>query len=38
MNSGDTVHALEVEGEGIEEKTAEIEPGQSAQLKVKLKG
>jgi uncharacterized cupredoxin-like copper-binding protein len=36
VNSGDTVHVLEVEGEGIEEKTAEIEPGQSAELKVKL--
>jgi plastocyanin len=37
VNSGDTVHALEVEGEGIEEVTEEIEPGQSAELKVKLK-
>jgi plastocyanin len=37
VNSGDTVHALEVEGEGIEEETEEIEPGQSAELKVKLK-
>ena len=37
VNSGDTVHALEVEGEDIEEETAEIEPGQSAELKVKLK-
>jgi uncharacterized cupredoxin-like copper-binding protein len=36
VNSGDTVHALEVEGEGIEEETAEIKPGQSAELKVKL--
>ena len=36
VNSGDTVHALEVEGEGIEEETEEIEPGQSAELKVKL--
>jgi hypothetical protein len=27
VNSGDTVHALEVEGEGIEEETEEIEPG-----------
>ncbi|MEJ7820467.1 MAG: cupredoxin domain-containing protein [Rubrobacteraceae bacterium] len=36
-NPGDTVHALEVEGEGIEEETEEIEPGQSAELKVKLK-
>ncbi len=37
VNSGDTVHALEVEGEGIEEETEEIEPGQSAELEVKLK-
>ena len=37
VNSGDTVHALEVEGQGIEEKTEEIQPGQSAQLKVELK-
>jgi plastocyanin len=37
VNSGDTVHALEVEGEGTEEETEEIEPGQSAELKVKLK-
>jgi uncharacterized cupredoxin-like copper-binding protein len=37
VNSGDTVHALEVEGEGIEEETEEIEPGQSAKLAVKLK-
>jgi plastocyanin len=37
VNSGDTVHALEVEGEGIEEETEETPPGQSAELKVKLK-
>jgi uncharacterized cupredoxin-like copper-binding protein len=37
VNSGDTVHALEIEGEGIEEETKEIEHGQSAELKVKLK-
>lgn len=36
MNSGSTVHALEVEGQGIEEETEEIQPGQSAELKVKL--
>ncbi len=36
VNSGDTVHALEVEGEGTEVETEEIEPGQSAELKVKL--
>ena len=36
VNSGDTVHALEVEGQGIEEKTNEIKLAQSAELKVKL--
>jgi plastocyanin len=37
VNSGGTVHALEVEGWGIEEETEEIQPGQSAELKVELK-
>jgi uncharacterized cupredoxin-like copper-binding protein len=36
VNSGETVHALEVEGQGIEEETEEIQPGQGAELKVKL--
>jgi plastocyanin len=36
VNSGGTVHALEVEGQGIEEETEEIQPGQSGELKVKL--
>jgi plastocyanin len=36
VNSGDTVHALEVEGEGIEEETEDIQPGQSAKLEVEL--
>jgi plastocyanin len=36
VNVGDTVHALEVEGEGLEEETEEIQPGQSAELKVEL--
>ena len=36
VNSGGTVHALEVEGQGIEEETEEIQPGESAELKVKL--
>ena len=36
VNSGETVHALEVEGQGIEEVTEEIQPGQSAELKVEL--
>ena len=36
VNSGETDHALEIEGEGVEAKTEEIEPGKSATLKVKL--
>jgi uncharacterized cupredoxin-like copper-binding protein len=36
VNSGGTVHALEVEGQGLEEETEEIQPAQSAELKVKL--
>jgi uncharacterized cupredoxin-like copper-binding protein len=36
VNSGSTVHALEIEGQDIEEETEEIQPGQSAELKVKL--
>ena len=36
VNRGDTAHALEVEGQGIEEETEEVEPGQRAELKVKL--
>lgn len=37
VNSGDSVHALEVESEEIEVETEEIDPGRSAELKVKLK-
>jgi len=36
VNSGNTAHALEIEGQGIEEETKEIQPAQSAELKVKL--
>jgi uncharacterized cupredoxin-like copper-binding protein len=36
VNSGETVHALEIEGQGIEEVSEEIQPGQNAELKVKL--
>src|SRR5215210_4583103 len=36
VNSGTTVHALEVEGQGIQEEIEEVQPGQSAELKVKL--
>jgi plastocyanin len=37
VNSGDTVHALEVEGEGIEEFSDKIQPGESTNLRVDLK-
>ena len=36
VNSGDVVHALEIEGEGIEEETGDIEPGESAEFDVNL--
>ncbi len=36
VNSGDVVHALEIEGEGIEEETENLEPGESAELRVDL--
>ncbi len=36
VNSGDVVHALEIEGEGIEEETENIQPGESAELEVNL--
>ncbi len=36
VNVGDTVHALEIEGEGIEEETEEIAPGESTELEVNL--
>jgi uncharacterized cupredoxin-like copper-binding protein len=35
-NDGQVTHALEVEGPGEEKKTADIQPGQSATLKVDL--
>ena len=35
-NAGQTVHALEIEGKGIEQKTEDIQPGQSAMLTVQL--
>ena len=35
-NSGNAVHSLEIEGQGIEEETATIQPGQSAELEVNL--
>ena len=36
VNEGDVTHALEIEGGGIEEETAEIGPGESAVLEVNL--
>ena len=35
-NDGTTDHALEVEGQGVEEETETIKPGQSAELTVEL--
>jgi plastocyanin len=35
-NHGTTAHALEVEGNGVEEKTASIQPGSTTTLKVTL--
>jgi len=37
VNSGGTTHALEVEGEGLEEFSKEIGPGHSTQLRLNLK-
>ena len=36
VNEGQAEHALEVEGEGFEEETAEIGPGESADLRVEI--
>ena len=36
-NDGGTGHALEIEGQGIEEETDEIGPGESAEVTVDLK-
>ena len=36
VNSGTVEHALEIEGEGIEEETEEIAPGESTELEVNL--
>ena len=35
-NAGRTVHALQIEGNGIEEVTEDTEPGESAELEVNL--
>ena len=36
VNSGGTTHALEVDGEGLEEYSKKIGPGQSTQLRLEL--
>ena len=36
VNDGQTVHALELEGHGVEEETEEIQPGETAELTVEL--
>jgi uncharacterized cupredoxin-like copper-binding protein len=36
VNDGSTVHALEIEGHGVEEETEDIEPGDSADLTVEI--
>jgi plastocyanin len=36
LNKGSIPHVLEVEGQGIEEETAEIEPGESATIEISL--
>jgi hypothetical protein len=36
VNSGSATHALEVDGEGLEEYSKKIEPGQSTQLRLDL--
>lgn len=36
VNSGGVVHALEIEGEGIEEETENVQPGESTKLEVNL--
>ena len=37
VNAGSTTHALEVEGEGLQKYSNEIEPGRSTQLRLDLK-
>ena len=37
VNSGSTTHALEVDGEGLEEYSKKIGPGQSTQLRLDLR-
>jgi plastocyanin len=37
VNDGQFVHALEIEGHGVEEETEDIQPGESAEVTVDLK-
>jgi uncharacterized cupredoxin-like copper-binding protein len=37
VNTGSTTHALEVDGEGLEEYSKKIGPGQSTQLRLDLR-
>ena len=37
VNRGESMHALEVEGQGMEAATSEVGPGESAEVKVELK-
>ncbi len=36
VNNGQTTHALEIEGNGVEEETTDLAPGESAELTVDL--
>jgi plastocyanin len=36
VNDGQTVHALEIEGHGVEEETEDIQPGETADLTIEL--
>jgi plastocyanin len=36
VNDGQSVHALEIEGHGVEEETEDIQPGESAEITVDL--
>jgi plastocyanin len=36
VNDGQSVHALEIEGHGVEEETEDIQPGESAEFSVDL--
>jgi plastocyanin len=36
VNDGQAVHALEIEGHGVEEETEDLQPGETAELTVEL--